>query len=785
LRAGKSILVSVLFAFVSTLAVQAWAQAPAQGFEVENIRVEGLQRIGEATVLNYLPIEVGDRVDGPRLRDALRALYETGFFDDVAFERDDGTLVVRVRERPSIARLEVAGNRQIQTEDLMRAMRGAGIAEGRVLDRLMIDQMEQELYQVYYAQGRYGVNIESRIREVDQNQVTVTLQITEGRVAHVRRLNIVGNEVFGDSTLKGRMEARERGFRTVFSSRDQYSREKLQGDLETLRSYYMDRGYADFRVRSTQVSISPDRRDVFVTISIDEGEVYEVDDVRLVGDFVVPEEDLRRLVQVQPGTTFSMRQATNSAEFMKRRLAAAGYARAEVTPVPELDDETRRVSLTFYIEPDRRIYVRRVNITGTESTDDEVYRRELRQFERAPLSNTSVERSRVRMQRLPFVQNLDIEETSVPGSPDEVDLEVTVTEREFGQFQIGAGYGQISGLMLNTSIEHSNLFGRGHQGALSLERNTLGEFYSVSHTNPYASIDGVSRTFSMFYDSRDLFVRQASPVSITSYGGNIRWGLPISEFDRVRYGAGVRRSEFVPSLDTSPEMLNFIRNHGEPFQVGDFVGSRMYSAELNLGWTRDTRNRAIFADRGQRRTVSLDVALPDLDLEYYSLRLEQASYLPLGREWTLGFDAELGYADTYGDTEMVPPFRHFFAGGSRSVRGYRGGWLGPRDSFGRPFGGTVKANLQTDLYLPDFFSDEDRPGAPQYRFSVFLDAGYVWEDLDSVDRRDLRYSVGISASWMTPLGVLRFSIAEPLNATAEDRDGRTLDRFQFEVGTGF
>ncbi len=768
--------------------------APGEGFQIADIRIRGLQRIDEGTVLDYLPLDVGDLVGPAQIRSAMRTLYQTGFFDDIRMKEDQGVLVVEVEERPTIAFLDITGNRQIDDEDLYGAMREVGIAEGRVLNKQLLDQMEVELFQVYYGQGRYGVSVNAIVEELEDNQVAVTLEIKEGRPAYLRKINFVGNENYDNDRLMGQMELQERSWRTLIGPSDQYSRERLSGDLEQIQSFYMDRGYADFQLEGVQVSISEDRRDVYLTVNVSEGEVYTVRGVEMIGDYPVPEEELQSLIQVQAGDTYSMSAAENSADFIERRLGAAGYAHAEVTPVPDLHREEREVSWTFFVDPGQRIYVRNINIRGTEDTDDETYRRELRQLERAPLQNNLVDRSRTRLRQQPFVQHVDIQERRVPGSDDEVDLDVNIQERQFGEFNIGAGYGDLQGFIVNTSIRHSNLFGRGQRGQVQLERNRLGERYNFEHQEPYTNLDGVSRSVSGFYESQEFFARDQSPADLTMFGGSVRWGYPISEFDSVQWGVSGRQSDFVSTASSSAEMREFIRNHGDQFEVESDPdlddpdrnrGSQMRNLELNLGWVRDTRNRAIFATRGQRRQLSLDYAVPGFDLEYWGVRLEQTSFLPLGNDWTYRLNARFDYQDTYGDTELVPPFRHVFAGGSRSVRGFRSASLGPVDNRENPWGGTIRANVQNEFIIPDFMRDEDARGPADYQFAFFIDAGNVWEDRSAVDLGDARYSIGLAATWMTPMGILRFSIAEPLNETDEDVDRNRIDRFQFELGTGF
>lgn len=783
MRAGRLVLLGLLFCFIAT---PLSAQSAPENFVIQDIRLEGLQRIAEGTVFSYLELEEGDELTTESARQAIRDLYGTGFFHTVALERDGRTLVIRLSERPTIARIDISGNTQIETEALRRAMRDQGIDEGRVLNEQLVEQLEQELFRTYYAQGRYGVSVEVAARELEANQVALSITIEEGRVAKIRQINFVGNETFDDERLRNQFELVEAGFWTFFSSNDQYSREKLGGDLESLRSFYMDRGYAGFEIRNVQVSLSPDRRDIFLTININEGDIYTVEEVELIGEFPVPREQLEAFVQLNPGETYSLAKANRTSDFITQRLGASGYAHAEVTPDAELDHENRTAKVRFYVEPGQRIYVREIRVTGTESTDDKVYRREMRQFERAPLSNALVDRSRVRLQRLPFVQQVNIEEVPAENASDMVDLEIGVRERNFGEFQVGVGYGGFTGLSAQASVQNNNLFGLGHRGSLEVRSNQLGDFFNMSHTDPYAGPSGVARTIGFSYDSRSRYAIGQSRVSTTSFGFNLMYGLPISEFETVRYGVSLKRNEFIPNSGTPQEYLDFINLHGEQFTRGGLTGSRMESAELNLAWVRDTRNRALFANRGGRTIAGVDVAVPGLDLEYWTARLNQESFIPLGSDYTLRMDGEVAYGEPYGDkTFVLPPFKQVFAGGPQSVRGYENARLGPLDSSNRPYGGTLKVNLQNELILPNFFADEENPQPTQYRFYLFLDAGYVWRDIDAFDTSDFRYSPGIGASWLTPMGLLRFSYAEPVNVRPEDRERNIIDRFQIDLGGTF
>jgi outer membrane protein insertion porin family len=770
-------------------------------FVVSDMRVEGLQRISEGTVFNYLPINVGDTVDDIRIGEAIRSLYGQSLFDDIEMRRDGDTLVVVVRERPSIESFTIEGNKDIKTEDLMDSLRSVGLARGRTFDRSVLDNVEMFLREQYYDRGKYGVDIDSDIQDRPNNTVRIQINVKEGDRAKIRQVNIIGDESFDEDEIRADFELDTANWLSWIRQDDRYAKEALEGDLETLRSFYMDRGYADFEVESTQVAISPNKKDIFVTINIDEGEVYTISEIKLVGDMVINEAILTRLVLAQPGSVFNQNLLTQSADAMSFRLGAEGYANAEIEPVPELDHENKEAAITFYINPQNRIYVRNINFRGVNQVDDEVLRREMRQLEGSYLSNLLVDRSKIRLQRLPYVENVAVENSPVPGSPDQVDVNFDVEYRMPGQFSGGIGYSESQKVMLNGSIVHTNFLGTGNRVAIDLNSGRYQKFYSVSHTDPYRTIDGVRRTVSVNYRDITQFTSAASDFSTTSAGATIDYGYPISEFQTLSFGATFQHSELLSSVNSTQQAQDWVLNNGNQFteDLGNgaiVTGTEFDTVELIAGWTYDSRNRALFADRGTRQQLFLAMAVPGSDVEYYQARYSFTKYLPLLRnKWTLRVNAELGIGEAMGDTTALPPYKQFYGGGPQSVRGFKESYLGPRDSFGRPYGGNVLVASQVELILP-----LPEKFASQARASLFYDIGNVFNtgEVEFTDKLgspieykpdfdDLRTSVGVAVQWLAPLGLFRFSYAHPLNPyKGNDRYfGDELERFQFSIGQAF
>lgn len=774
-----------------------FAQTP---FVVRDMRVEGLQRISEGTVFNYLPINVGDTVDQVRIQEAIRALYSQALFDDIEIRLDEDVLVLVVKERPSIENFTIEGNKDIKTEDLMESLRSVGLSRGRTFDRSVLDNVQQFLQEQYYDRGKYGVVIDSSVVERPNNTVSIAINVKEGDRARIRQVNIIGNRTFDEKDIRANFELDTANWLSWFRQDDRYAKEALSGDLETLRSYYMDRGYADFRIDSTQVAISPNREDIYVTINVHEGEVYRISEVKLVGEMVVPEEQLRGMVLAQPGSMFSLRLLTSTAEFMAFRLGEEGYANANIEPVPELDHEKKEVSVTFFIDPSSRVYVRRINFNGVDQVDDEVLRREMRQTEGAYLSNRLIDRSKIRLQRLPYVERVEVENRPVAGSPDLVDVDFDIEYRMPGQFSGGVGYSESQKLMLNGSIVHTNFLGTGNRVALQANSGRFSTAYSLTHTDPAVTKNSVSRTLGINYRDITQFTSASSDFSTTSYGATIEYGFPITEFQTISLGVAYNNAELLSSSNSTRQAQEWVANNGNPFVTditsgGVFFGTQFDVFELITGWVSDSRNRAIFADRGSRQQVFVGFAIPGSDVEYFTARYNFTKYVPLFGRWTFRANAELAYGQALGETTALPPYKQFFGGGPESIRGYRESFMGPKDTFGNPYGGNVLVASQLELIIPvpEKFSG-------QARASFFYDIGNVFNtgEVNFTDKlgapifyepefNELKSSVGIGVQWLAPLGLFRFSYALPLNETpGNDRYyGDQIERFQFSIGQAF
>ena len=787
-----------LFALLVLLPLTSMA---AGNFVVKDMRVEGLQRISEGTVFNYLPINIGDTIDSVRIGEAIRALYGQSLFDDIEMRREEDTLIIVVKERPSIENFSIDGNKDIKTEDLMESLRNVGLARGRTFDRSVLDNVEMFLREQYYDRGKYGVDIQTNVIDRPNNTVRITVDVKEGDRAKIRQVNIVGNESFAEKEVREDFTLDTANWLSWIRQDDRYAKEALEGDLEILRSFYMDRGYADFRVDSTQVAISPNKKDIFVTINVHEGDVYTISEVKLVGEMVIPEQFLRSFIFTQPGAVFNQNVLTQSAEFMQFRLGEEGYANAEIEPVPELDHEAKEASITFYLNPQNRVYVRNINFNGIAEVDDEVLRREMRQMEGSYLSNSLMDRSKILLKRLPYIEpGVDYRTSPVPGSPDLVDVDVDLEYRMPGQFSGGVGYSESQKLLLNGSIVHTNFLGTGNRVALEVNSGQFQKLYSISHTDPFRTMDGVHRTLSVNYRDITQFTSAASDFSTTSAGATVDYGYPISEYQRLSFGLTFQHSELLSSTNSTQQAQDWVANNGDPFieDFGNgvvFFGTEFNTVELVAGWSYDSRNRSLFATRGTRQQFFLSAAIPGSDIEFYQARFNFTKYFPITPKWVVRFNSELGISEALGDTTAAPPYKQFFGGGPQSVRGFKESYLGPRDSFGRPYGGNVLVASQLELIipLPDKF-------ASQARASIFYDVGNVFntgevaftDKLGSPieykpDLDELRTSVGIGVQWLAPLGLFRFSYALPLNEYIGNVRyyGDEIERFQFSIGQAF
>ena len=743
---------------------RAWGFEP---FTVKAIHVEGLQRIEVGTVFNYLPIKIGDTVDEQRAAEAVRALFRTGFFSDVTLQRQDGTLIVKVAERPSIAKVDISGNKDIKTEDLKDSLKRIGLAAGRVFDRSLLEQVKRELERQYFARGKYGVKITSEVKLQPRNQVDIALKIDEGQVAKIRRVSIVGNHAFSEATLLKQFQLGPPGLFSVFSENDQYSKQKLAADLETLRSYYLDRGYIDFSIDSTQVAITPDKKDVYITVNLTEGEQFTVSDVKLAGELKVPEAELRALISVEPGDIFSRKQVTESDKRISERLGRDGYAFANINPVPDLDRAKRTVKLTFFIDPGKRVYVRRISFKGNMRTREEVLRREVRQMESAWISTDQVNLSRERLQRLGYFDDVSVETPPVPGTDDLVDVDFGVKERSsFGSLTAGVGFSQAQGVLLNASVNQDNFLGTGKRVSASVNNSKVNTIYSFSYTNPYYTTSGVSRGFRLFYQTTDAGAANVGYYTSDALGGSINYGIPFSEFNTINLSLGYQHTEIKTNSTTPASYLIFINGNGSDFNA--------YTA--GLGWTHDTRNKAYFPDKGVLQSLSMEVAVPGSDVDYYKLTSQSSWYHGLGRTFTLSMNGQLAYGGAYGSTHGYPFFENYYAGGIHSVRGYRANTLGPKEN-GVPLGGALSVTGSAEvLFTPPFMEENS-----SFRMGVFFDAGQVYQNLQSFDAGELRYASGVSAVWLSPIGPLTFSLAQALNAGPLDEK----EIFQFSLGAVF
>ena len=808
----RTALAAIALAVRCALALAQTAVNPAAtppDFTVGDIRVEGLQRVSEGTVYNYLPVNIGDHLSAQRVREAIRALYATGFFRDGQLRRDGSTLVVVVLERPSIESFEITGNKDIKTEDLQKSLRNVGLATGKTFDRSVLEDVTQYLTDQYFARGKYGVKIDSHVEEEASNRVKIKIEIKEGARAKIRQINIVGATKFAQKDILQTLELKTPNWLSWYKQDDRYSRESLQGDLEKVRNFYMDRGYANFQLDSTQVAIAPEKEDIFITVNIDEGQVYKVSQIKLAGTFVVPQAELEQLLLIHPGATFNRKLITSSQELMQNRMGRDGYAFAKVEPVPTADNANHTVSLTFFVDPGNRVYVRNISFSGANRINDEVLRREMRQLEGGWLSNTSLERSKQRIQRLPYVKSLEFETTPVAGSPDLVDVNYKIEEGPASQLSGGIGYSETYKFMLNGSYADADFLGTGERIAVNLNGGAFSKVYSVSHTNPYTNIDNLQRTISVTYSDVTQFVSSSSTFSSRTLSFGPTWAYPIAETMYLRAGAALDSSQLLTnSLSSALQAQQWVRQNGHPYArlAHDdatnneyvFYGTNFKSAELVAGWDWDTRNRTLFADRGMRQSVSFSVTTPGSDVKYWIGNYQFLKYVPLWHTWALSFFDGVDYGAPMGTTTSIPPYRQFYGGGPDSVRGYRESRLGPKDQFGNPYGGNLRITSQNELIFP-----MPSKWAQTARVSAFFDIGNVFQNggklkffgPDGVTPQDYRFSAhdmkrsfGVAVQWLAPLGLFRFSFGKPLNARHGDgvtRWGDETEGFQFSVGNAF
>lgn len=750
------------------MASLAWV-APASAFTpfvVRDIRVQGLQRTEAGTVFGYLPVRVGDELTPARASEAVKALYATGFFKDVHLAQDGDVLVVRVDERPAIASVDVSGSREFDADALKKAMRQAGLAEARIFDRSVLDKAEQEIRRQYLSRGKYSVKITSSVTPMARNRVAVSMAIEEGASARIAQIRILGNKVFKESELLDQLKLTTPNWLSWYTKTDQYSREKLAGDLETLRSFYLNRGYLEFGIESTQVSIDPAREKVYVTLAIKEGERYKVRDIKFGGNTLGREEQFRKALALKPGDTFSGEKLSQTEKKITDDLGAIGYAFASVNPVPTIDREKREVDYTLNIDPGRRAYVRRITIAGNQRTRDEVIRRELRQFEGAWFDSDKIALSRDRVERLGYFTDVQIQNVPVPGVPDQVDLVVKVTERATGQMKFGAGYSSTEKMLLMVGMEEPNFLGTGNTLGIDVNTGQTQRTASVSYVNPYFTQDGVSLGTDVYSRTFNAYNSGLGDYRIRSAGGGLRLGIPYTELDRVSFGLVFEQNQIKPGTNGLPQRyIDYVNQFGD--------NSHAWLA--TLGWSRDSRDSGIAPTRGAIQRLNVDVTFPGQDLSYYRATYQHAWYTPLTKDYTFSLSADVGYGRGLSG-KPYPVFKNFYAGGIGSVRGFGSNSLGPRDvKDNNPLGGTASFAASAEVLFPLPGTGNDKT----VRAFLFADAGNVFDR--TIKFNDLRYSMGAGINWLSPVGPLKLSLGYPLRR----KPGDDTQRVQFEIGTVF
>jgi len=763
----KTLISAALAALFSPFA---FAIAP---FVVKDIRVEGAQRVEAGTVFNYLPIRIGDTVDDQRISQALKALYATGFFKDVRIESDKDVLVVIVDERPAISKITISGNKEFSSDVLLKGLKEAGISESKNFDRSVLDRVEQEIKQLYLTKSYYALSVRTTASPLERNRVAINIEIDEGEIARIKQIHIIGASAYSEGKLLKMMSLSETGWFSWLSKDDRYSKQKLQGDLEEIKSWYLNHGYADFNVESSQVSITPDKRDVYMTIAISEGAAYQISAVKLAGDFLVPETELSKLVDIKPGEVFSREHINEVSKKLSDRLGNDGYAFATVNPIPELDKANRKAAITFFIDPGRRAYVNRINVSGNNRSSSDVVRREIRQMESAWYDRERVDRSKTRIERTGFFEEVAIDTEPVPGTSDQVDLNVKVKERSTGNLSVGVGYSQTEKVVLSGAISQNNLFGTGNALTFQASSGRVNQNFTLSYTNPYYTKDGVSRGFDLYQRKVDTGELAVGRYATRSTGAGVRFGVPISEDDTVNYGASIDNTD-VNIFDNSPSKYRaFV----------DQNGSSATTLLTNVGWSRDHRDSFVYPTKGSYQRVYSELAIPPAELRYARIGYSIQNFTPLTATTTLMLATDLGWASGYGG-KSLPFYKNYYAGGIGTVRGFKDSSLGPKvfdangNSTGESLGGSRQLTGSAEFLFPvPGLKEKDR----SMRLSTFLDGGQVWGTGEKIRLSDLRFSYGFAFSWTSPIGPLKFSLGFPINK----KEGDETQKFQFQLGQIF
>ena len=737
-----------------------------QPFVVKDIRVEGAQRTEAGTVFSYLPVKVGERMDDDKAAAAIKALYATGFYSDIRLEVENDVLIVFLVERPAISQIDINGAKEFTKDNLKDGLKTAGISEAKIFDRSLLDRAEKEIKRQYTSRGFYSAKVSSTVTPIERNRISLTFTIDEGEVSRIVDINIIGASAFSESTLLKEFELTTGGWLSWFTKDDQYSKQKLSGDLEKLKSYYLNRGYLEFNIESTQVSITPDKEKIYITVNIAEGPVYKITDIKFQGELKITEAEMRSLLLFSPGETFSRQKIVDSVKRISDRLGNDGYSFANINPVPDPDRVNKTASFTMFVDPGRRVHVRRINVQGNSRTRDEVVRRELRQLESAWYSNEKIARSKERLERTSFFEDITIETPSVPGTNDQVDLNVTVKERNTGSLQFGIGYSNAEKLTISASVSQANIFGSGNQLSFRINNSTISKAYEVSYLNPYWTVDGIARGFDLYQRDLNTASLNTGSYKSSSSGAGVRFGVPVTEYDGLNFGLGYERTKL--GLDSfSPQRY---------IQYVNTFGTKSDTLRGSLGFSRDTRDSIYFPRNGYLIEAGAEMGLPGGDVKFYRFQ-SKAQYLrPIWGPIVLNVNAEFGYANGYGG-KPLPFFKNFYAGGVDSVRGFEQSSLGPRDTNGEFVGGNrrVIGNFEVLFPMPGVKGDKS------VRLSAFVDVGNVFGTNEKMRLSDLRSSVGIGVSWFSPVGPLKFSLAKPIRQKPEDK----VERFQFLLGRVF
>ena len=737
-----------------------------QPFVIKDIRVEGAQRTEAGTVFSYLPVKVGESMDDDKAAAAIKALYATGFYSDVRLEVENDVLIVFLVERPAISQIDINGAKEFTKDNLKDGLKTAGISEAKIFDRSILDRAEKEIKRQYTSRGFYSAKVTTTVTPIERNRISLTFTIEEGEVSKIVDINIIGATSFSESTLLKEFELTTGGWFSWFTKDDQYSKQKLSGDLEKLKSYYLNRGYLEFNIESTQVSITPDKEKIYITVNISEGPVYKISDIKFSGELKISEEEMRSLLLFKSGETFSRQKIVDSVKRISDRLGNDGYSFANINPVPDADRTNKTASFTMFVDPGRRVHIRRINVQGNSRTRDEVVRREMRQLESAWYSNEKIARSKERLERTSFFEDINIETPSVPGTNDQVDLNVTVKERNTGSLQFGVGYSSAEKLTVSASVSQANIFGSGNQLSFRVNNSTISKAYEVSYLNPYWTVDGIARGFDVYQRDLNTASLSTGAYKSTATGVGVRFGVPVTEYDGVNFGLGYERTKL--GLDGF-----------SPTRYVDYVntfGSKSDTVRGSLGFSRDTRDSIYFPRNGYLLEAGGEMGLPGGDVKFYRLQTKAQYLRPIWGPIVLNLNAEFGYANGYGG-KPLPFFKNFYAGGVDSVRGFEQSSLGPKDTNGEYIGGNrrIVGNIELLFPMPGVKGDKS------VRLSTFVDFGTVFAANEKIRFSDLRSSVGFAVSWFSPVGPLKFSLAKPIKQKPDDR----VERFQFLLGRVF